>query len=353
MLTANYMTDGPLQNEAEIKQAINYALATWGAVIPQSATFNIKLAINTTMNYLATCGDHNPISTGKESGKNVYIPSAQAKLQGLARSSYDFLITWNTNYPWHWGSGTSSGKYTAYRTALHEVGHALFATTIAEMLESPWDIWSSNQPNGTVTDNKMHLSDPNSIMYPSSKTGLPPILTQADIDIASGCSLPTNRNSRIYLMNGATLNGGPATMNVAIWLYKLAAYNASLTNFEYLELRGDSPLTEYESQVYRIYKAAFARFPDLAGLQYWVSTAKPIDQIATIFTTTPEFISKFGSNPTHSSYITQLYYNILNRAPDTAGYNYWMTRTDMTRAQLLTAFAFSAENVIGIPTFKL
>ena len=60
-----------------------------------------------------------------------------------------------------------------------------------------------------------------------------------------------------------------------------------------------------------------------------------------------EFTAKFGANPSNDAYVTELYTNVLGRAPDAAGLAYWegQANSGVARDQLLVAFATSAENL--------
>lgn len=106
---------------------------------------------------------------------------------------------------------------------------------------------------------------------------------------------------------------------------------------------------EYSSQIYRLYQAAFDRKPDLAGLGYWLGAldeGMPLEQIATGFIANAEFQQLYGANPTNQQFLTKLYSNILHRAPDTAGLNYWLDamQSGLSKATVLIEFSNSAEN---------
>lgn len=114
-------------------------------------------------------------------------------------------------------------------------------------------------------------------------------------------------------------------------------------------------------QAYRLYQAAFDRVPDLAGLGYWIfqfdAGANPL-HIASGFIQSAEFQALFGANTTNQEYTLALYTNVLHRAPDQAGYDYWNSVLNgdpllgqTTREQMLIDFSESAENkanVIGV-----
>lgn len=102
--------------------------------------------------------------------------------------------------------------------------------------------------------------------------------------------------------------------------------------------------------VVRLYLGTFLRIPDYAGVTYWVSQkksgAQTLPQIAQFFATSAEFVSRYGSL-SNSAFVTQLYQNILGRAPSASENAYWtgqLTSNAMTRGQVLLAFTDSAEH---------
>lgn len=107
-------------------------------------------------------------------------------------------------------------------------------------------------------------------------------------------------------------------------------------------------------KVYRLYQAAFNRKPDLGGLGFWIAQADrgaAMKDIAASFIASQEFINLYGANPSNESFVTSLYYNVLHRAPDPAGYNYWvniLNTNAATRADVLASMSESAENISGV-----
>ena len=104
-------------------------------------------------------------------------------------------------------------------------------------------------------------------------------------------------------------------------------------------------------QVYRLYKAAFARTPDLAGLGYWVARMDDgtvsLEQTANGFIASAEFQSLYGARSSNGQFVTALYLNVMGRAPDAGGYGYWVNQLAsslQSRAQALVAFSESGEN---------
>lgn len=101
---------------------------------------------------------------------------------------------------------------------------------------------------------------------------------------------------------------------------------------------------------YRLYRAAFAREPDLPGLGYWIDAfdggAGSLDAAAGFLGST-EFAQRYGAAPDDAAYLRALYRNVLGRDPDAPGEAYWMPLLEAgltTRAQMLVDFADSVEN---------
>jgi hypothetical protein len=103
-------------------------------------------------------------------------------------------------------------------------------------------------------------------------------------------------------------------------------------------------------QAYRLYQAAFDRKPDLAGLGYWIEkldNGMSLSRVAGEFYHSDEFHALYGGYTSNATFITTLYQNVLHRAPDLGGYNYWnykLNSGDMSRAEVLMSFSESAEN---------
>ena len=127
------------------------------------------------------------------------------------------------------------------------------------------------------------------------------------------------------------------------------------------------------AMVGRLYEAALGRAPDAAGLAGWVSayeTSVPAStqvssaglttqamagkSIADAFISSGEFQSKYG-NLNDGQFVTQLYQNVLQRAPDASGLAAWVQALSTAeavggataaeaRATVLASFSESGEN---------
>jgi hypothetical protein len=110
-------------------------------------------------------------------------------------------------------------------------------------------------------------------------------------------------------------------------------------------------------QAYRLYQAAFDRAPDAAGLGFWINWldngARLADAIEGFINST-EFRAIYGTNPANADLIDMLYRKGLHRAPDQAGFDYWLNQLDAGLASVsavLSCFSESPENqsnLIGI-----
>ncbi len=150
----------------------------------------------------------------------------------------------------------------------------------------------------------------------------------------------------------------------------------TVTNVEYLQFADKTVFVESteNANVGRLYSAALGRAPDRGGLAYWetqyatVSTAAKAQgvyvslaqtsggfngnqSIAAGFTTSAEFQQKYGPLD-DTGFVTQMYANVLGRAPEASGLNFWLDAMHsgyqgqtFTREMVLVGFAESPENI--------
>ncbi|WP_420473117.1 DUF4214 domain-containing protein [Noviherbaspirillum sp. ST9] len=114
-------------------------------------------------------------------------------------------------------------------------------------------------------------------------------------------------------------------------------------------------ITGTGGQAFRLYQAAFSRAPDTPGLGFQMNALDAgwsIVSVAQNFIDSPEFASTYG-HLDNSQFVTQLYANVLHRAPDSGGLAFHTKNLaeGMFRAQTLVGFSESPENqaaVIGV-----
>ena len=110
-------------------------------------------------------------------------------------------------------------------------------------------------------------------------------------------------------------------------------------------------LNSIESKIYRLYNAAFGRFPDFDGLNYWIEKNNNLSDTykdtAKSFIKSQEFEFLYGKESTNNQFITNLYSNVLKRNPDFDGFQYWSNQLDSgleNRSEILIGFSESLEN---------
>lgn len=127
-----------------------------------------------------------------------------------------------------------------------------------------------------------------------------------------------------------------------------------LTTVERLQFEDQSlglDLDGASGQAYRLYQAAFDRAPDPAGLGYWIAQVDDgmaLEQAAARFIDSSEFQDLYGQVPDDAAFLTALYGNVLDRAPDNDGYVWWLNELQnnpaKTREKVLMDFSESPEN---------
>jgi hypothetical protein len=110
-------------------------------------------------------------------------------------------------------------------------------------------------------------------------------------------------------------------------------------------------------QALRMYRAAFDRTPDKVELGYWIGALDhgvALLDVANGFAQSAEFKKLYGDDPTNADIVDRFYANVLHRAPDAAGADYWTRLLDqhvLTKADVLMSFSESPENqtaLIGV-----
>lgn len=102
------------------------------------------------------------------------------------------------------------------------------------------------------------------------------------------------------------------------------------------------------AQVDRLYVAFFLRLPDQGGYEYWIDTAadgSSLEEIAEYFALGEEFVNRYG-NKDFGAFLDQLYSDVLFRAPDEDGKQYWLDQLEsgnVTRGTIVVYFTEGAE----------
>jgi hypothetical protein len=131
----------------------------------------------------------------------------------------------------------------------------------------------------------------------------------------------------------------------------------TLSNVERLKFADASVALDIDGnggKAYRIYQAAFNRQPDAGGLGYWIKAlddGASLRDVALGFVGEKEFKDAYGTSPTNAQLVTKFYENVLHRAPEEGGYNYWLGVLDQhqdTAAGVLANISEGYENQAGV-----
>jgi Ca2+-binding RTX toxin-like protein len=152
------------------------------------------------------------------------------------------------------------------------------------------------------------------------------------------------------------------TLDVSITVnyhYQISQANSldDIVNVEYIQFDDGRMSISYAVEVRenqeefaRFYSALFGRTPDNDGLTYWVNdlvNGNTMSSAANSFTLGTEFQNLYGPSVSNTAFVTLLYQNILDRTPDQAGYDYWISEIVRTgnRGDMIVSFANSTEYI--------
>lgn len=165
---------------------------------------------------------------------------------------------------------------------------------------------------------------------------------------------PANLSTTAFvtLLYNNVLDRAPDAGGLANWIN---AINAGMSREQAVLGFSESPEFKLKSdtgddygQIYRLYGATLDRTPDAAGFQSWADEFYNGTSLATAaneFVGSAEFQLTYGSTLTNSQFVTLLYSNVLDRAPDAGGLANWVTllASGASRAAVVTGFSESAE----------
>ncbi|MFZ6654961.1 DUF4214 domain-containing protein [Undibacterium sp. TJN19] len=133
--------------------------------------------------------------------------------------------------------------------------------------------------------------------------------------------------------------------------------NDSLANIERLHFTDENVALDINGtagQAYRLYQAAFDRKPDMLGLGYWIADMDKGSDLTTVaagFMKSAEFQKLYGTSPSNATLVTNFYQNVLHRAADQDGFNYWLDQLNthkITAAGALASFCEGIENQVRV-----
>ncbi|KHA52966.1 nidogen-like domain-containing protein [Sulfitobacter geojensis] len=113
------------------------------------------------------------------------------------------------------------------------------------------------------------------------------------------------------------------------------------------DLRFDVGALESFGAAYRFYTSILNREPDGAGLDFYVSLLDDgvsLFDIAQDISTSQEFVESFGSDLDTETFLGRVYQNILNRTPDGAGLEFWRNAIDTDEVSRAEAVVYISED---------
>ncbi len=388
----------------------DFAFQQWAKLLSGTATIEINVSIVRDLegSTLAQASSNESVLLGKVGTRDVYLEGAMAEiLNGVDPNGAVADINIDIDYgeirsgtlvldATPLDNGTPFGKIDAITVLMHEIGHGLYM--------NGWS-WESDYATASYQSAfDRHVTGGTSFVGPNTLKAygravpldgphlnedrmgdrlmdpyapLQDRLFPDSIDLAmlSDTNAPTSLGDRLMLLptGGRTDTGGGldtivmpqarAAYSVAIdstgVTLRLGAVSWQVANAERIRfpdgtlavdvaLPGGSASSA--GSAYRLYEAAFNRTPDNGGLAFWIKeldAGRSLLDVSRGFTMSAEFKQVYGVSPTSAQLVNGFYQNILGRAPEAAGFNFWNGILSASAARLpevLAGIANSAEN---------
>lgn len=161
----------------------------------------------------------------------------------------------------------------------------------------------------------------------------------------------------VTLLYNNVLKRAPDAGGLSGWVGSLnsgASRESVVAGFsESVEFRGYTDVREHAGQIFRLYDTAFNRTPDAGGFSGWIDYrygGADLRNVANQFMGSVEFTNTYGNIGTLSNtqFVTLLYNNVLDRAPDSGGLSGWVSALNagtLSRADVLLQFSDSTEHI--------
>jgi hypothetical protein len=143
------------------------------------------------------------------------------------------------------------------------------------------------------------------------------------------------------------LDRAPESAGFSAWV---SALDSGLPMANVIEAFMDSVEFRFKGKfIAQAYLGILGRDAEHSGFRSWLTALLggiSREQIVGFFLSSAEFQNRFGANLTNGQFVATMYANVLLRAADTGGFNFWVGQLDsgqMTRAQVALAFLDSVE----------
>lgn len=307
-------------------------------------------------------GSYSVVATATDAAGNVSASSApfSFKVDADAPSvpTAAFVLSMGGNQPMF--SGTGEAGTDIY---LLDVSRAILGKTVADGA-GKWSVASAPIANGNYNvtvqsvDKADNITAAASNLVFSINSSLNKVGTAGN-DAISGTA-GNNALSGLGGIDTAVYAGARATYTLAAATngYTVTAKSGpdgldSLLGVERIKFADASIAIDINGiggQAYRLYKAAYDRAPDLAGVGFWMAKMDQgvsLSAVAADFITQKETTDLYGANSSNTTFVNLLYQHVLHRPLDQAGADFWVKGLDngVTRGEVLKGFSESGENI--------
>ncbi len=143
-------------------------------------------------------------------------------------------------------------------------------------------------------------------------------------------------------------NSAPSASARSSWVSQLTS-GAKTKGDLVTALRTSADNTANVDATTRLYRSFLGRAPDASGLKFWIGRRRSgtwtLNRMADSFASSSEFKRKYGTL-TNRQFVTRIYTDVLGRASDPSGVDYWTSQLDRkrrTRGSVMTGFSESNE----------
>ncbi len=111
-----------------------------------------------------------------------------------------------------------------------------------------------------------------------------------------------------------------------------------------------------DADILRLYHAFFAREPEVDGVRYWIAENRrgvSLDRIAAEFSSSPEFVARYGAGLSDTGFLAVVYRNVLGRDHDQQGFDYWLGQMARgTRRHEVVRYVAAAPEFVNLHPYR-
>ncbi len=280
-----------------------------------------------TVNISTTGGSNQPTLSGTaEAGTLLHLVNLAV---GQAGAAPDLIAQLVVGSDGNWSLAANPLPDASYQIRVQSIDIAGNATGSAGLLN--FTVESRDNVVGNVDNNTLAGTSANNAI-----SGMGGIDT-AQYSGARG-SYTIDRS-----VNGHTVSSAADGLDSLIGMERIQFGDASVA----IDVDG------HGGQAYRLYRAAFDRVPDLAGVGFWIAKLDQgvsLAQAAAGFLASSEYNLLYGVEASNFTFVSKLYEHVLHRPSDGAGFDFWMSalQSGVSRAEVLVNFSESNENALQV-----